>query len=48
MEKNDKNTTNAGNEANTLLPTVTPEMKIFAQEYSLWVVTYGQKYINAL
>jgi len=27
---------------------VTPEMKKFAQEYSLWVITYGQVYINAL
>lgn len=27
---------------------ITPEMKKFAQEYSLWVITYGQTYINAL
>ena len=34
--------------ANPMLPAVTPEMKNFAQEYSLWVITYGQVYINAL
>lgn len=32
----------------TVLPAVTSEMKKFAQEYSLWVITYGQAYMNAL
>lgn len=32
----------------TMLPAVTFEMKKFAQEYSLWTITYGQVYLNAL
>ena len=32
----------------TVLPAVTSEMKKFAQEYSLWTITYGQVYLNAL
>lgn len=28
--------------------TVTPEMEAFAMEYGLFIVTIGQKYINAL
>lgn len=40
--------TKSPNDAKPVLPDVTPEMKNFAQEYSLWVITYGQIYINAL
>lgn len=47
-EQNSQITTEARNDGNTVLPAVTPEMKKFAQEYSLWVITYGQVYINAL
>ena len=32
----------------TVLPAVTSEMKKFAQEYSLWTITCGQVYLNAL
>lgn len=31
-----------------VLSAVTSEMKKFAQEYSLWTITYGQVYLNAL
>ena len=46
--QNFKTTTDLGNDANPVLPAVTLEMKKFAQEYSLWVITNGQVYINAL
>jgi len=44
----DEVTISSRNDGNTVLPAITPEMKKFAQEYSLWVITYGQVYINAL
>lgn len=43
-----KTSTEAAIVGNTVLAAVTSEMKKFAQEYSLWVITYGQAYINAL
>jgi len=27
---------------------ISEEMKKFAEEYALWIITIGQKYINAL
>jgi len=46
------NTDNLKNEtpadAKPVLVAVTPEMRGFAEEYALWLVTAGQKYINAL
>ena len=34
--------------SNSMLADVTPSMRAFAEEYSLWIITQGQKYINAL
>jgi hypothetical protein len=34
--------------SNSVLADVTPSMRVFAEEYSLWIITQGQKYINAL
>ena len=48
MKQETNPSTNQGHEANTMLPAVTSEMKKFAQEYSLWTITYGQVYLNAL
>lgn len=48
METNVNNTTKPQHDAKLLLPAVTSEMKKFAQEYSLWTITYGQVYLNAL
>jgi len=42
------NTHENGNYANRVLAVVTPEMEKFANEYGLFIVSVGQKYINAL
>lgn len=47
-EQKVETSTEAAIVGNTVLPAVTPEMKNFAQEYSLWTITYGQVYLNAL
>jgi len=47
-EQKVETSTEAAIVGNTVLPAVTSEMKKFAQEYSLWTITYGQVYLNAL
>jgi len=48
METNVQGQDVSPNDAKRVLPAVTSEMKKFAQEYSLWTITYGQVYLNAL
>jgi hypothetical protein len=47
-EQKVETSTEAAIVGNTVLPAVTSKMKKFAQEYSLWTITYGQVYLNAL
>jgi hypothetical protein len=50
VSKNQKQSVNTETaiDGYTVSPAVTSEMKKFAQEYSLWTITYGQVYLNAL
>jgi len=47
-EQKVEKSTESAIDGNTVLSAVTSEMKKFAQEYSLWTITYGQVYLNAL
>jgi hypothetical protein len=48
MSTNDELKDETANGTKPVLVEVTPEMIKFAEEYALWIVTFGQNYINAL
>ena len=46
--KSTENTAECGNKSKPLLAVVSSDMRKFGEQYALFIITVGQRYINAL